>query len=87
VSAATYDAARLVAGHQAVSAPEAEEHARELLGALGDRIEFDWSASSVDQVVVRVSAPSPARMIQGLSEATGLGTIERTVQGRVEELR
>jgi threonine aldolase len=87
VTAATYDAARMVAGHDAVTTEEAEDHVRALLGDYGHEVTFDWSGTTADQVALRVAAPTPARLVQGLAEVTGQRTIERTVHVRIEELR
>lgn len=87
LSAAAYDAARLVAGYDGVSTDAAEQHARRLLGDYGEEVRFEWSPSTDDQVVLRVRAPTPAPLIHGLAATVGRETIERTVHVRVEELR
>ncbi len=87
VTAAAYDAARMVAGHETTAIEEAEEHAQGLLGDYGSEAVFDWSGTTEAQVVLRVTAPTPARMIEGLAGAIGLDGIERTVHVRVEDPR
>ncbi len=87
VSAAAFDTARLVAAADGIDRAAAEDRTRQLLGAYGAAVAFDWSGSSREQVVLRVTGPTPARMIQGLAELTGLKTIDRQVRVRVERFR
>jgi hypothetical protein len=60
-----------------------EDRARELLGAFGDRVEMDWSASNSDTVVLRVQAETPRFLLGEL----GARRVDRTVRARVETVR
>jgi hypothetical protein len=90
VSAAAFDAARVVAGSDAGATPtsqsQAELSARRELGAYGQRASFDWSVDADDvRLVVRVHSPSvlPALFASPL----GLDTIGRSVIVRRERVR
>lgn len=76
VTAATYDAARLAAGRTDRGAAEA--HARQVLGRFADRVEFDWTGSNDDVVVLRAHAANPSALV---------GAIDRTIRVRVERFR
>lgn len=91
---AAYEGARLVAGartdHDTSPAPEdarvaAERSVREQLGAFGDDVELDWSATTWDEVALTVRAATPAFLWDSL-RGTG-GRVERTVRVRVERFR
>lgn len=92
VTAAAFDAARLVAGgaaetDRAAAARDAEAHARRLLGRYGTRVRFDWSATTVDEVVLRVQASTPSLVPIAVRRPLRLDTVDRTVRVRVERLR
>jgi Flp pilus assembly protein TadG len=91
VTAATYDAAKAVAGADAVpegvARADAERNARAQLGDYGRRVAFDWADSTEDLVVVRATAPRPTFIPEALTGPVGLGDVERTVEVRREVLR
>jgi hypothetical protein len=90
VTAAAFDAARVVAGSDAgasqSSQGEAEADARRELGAYGQGASFDWVVDSEDvRLVVRVSNPS---VLPGMIAAPlGLDTVDRSVIVRREHVR
>lgn len=88
VNAATYDAAKAVAGSgggdAAVSGAEA--NARSQLGDYGKKVTFDWSGSTPDFVKLRARAPRPSLLSTVLTGPV-LGDIVRTVTVRVEKVR
>lgn len=91
VTAATYDAARAVAGADAgdegIARADATRNARAQLGTYGRGVEFDWGRSTADVVVVRAVAPRPTFLPEALTGPAGLGDFERTVEVRRETLR
>ena len=92
VTAAAYDAARMVAaqGHRPPDdrdKEEAEASARDRLGGLGERAEFTWVESQPDVVRLRVVASSPRFLLPVIDGALGLDVIDRTVTVRLEELQ
>ena len=91
VTAATYDAAKAVAGadagDEAVARADATRNARAQLGGYGRRVVFDWGGSTADVVVVRATAPRPTFLPEALTGPVGLGDFERTVEVRREALR
>ncbi|HVL28607.1 MAG TPA: hypothetical protein VM390_10700, partial [Acidimicrobiales bacterium] len=88
VTSVAYDAARQVAGSDggpgAVAA--AEGHARRLLGRMGDRVSFDWGATTGDDVVLRVQGRVPS-VLMSPGRVLAFGEIDRTVRLRVERFR
>jgi hypothetical protein len=78
VGAVTADAAVLVARGGADEAA-AEARARDLLGEVGERASFDWSASTAEVVVLHVTAPS-----RHVLAVPGLDEVDRTVRVRRE---
>lgn len=93
VTDAAHDGARRVAGARvdhgdpvAVAAARAgaDRHIRELLGAYGRQVQLDWSASTADEVVLRVRADAPRVLLPGLAGPVGLDRVDRTVRVRVE---
>lgn len=93
VTSVAYDGARTVAGHAVdhddpASAARARDSAeaamRDLLGRYGDRVTFDWSASTADTVSLRVRADNPRLTFAGLGHRLGFDEIDRTVSIRVE---
>ena len=96
VTDAAHDGARRVAGARvdhadplAVTAArtDAERTIRDLLGAYGERVSIDWSASTADEVVVRVRGEAPRVLLPGLAGPVGLDRVDRTVRVRVERPR
>lgn len=91
VTAATYDAATAVAGADAADRGRAEadatRNARKLLGGYGRDVDFDWTGSTDDLVVVTATAPRPTFLPEALTGPAGLGDFERTVEVRREKLR
>lgn len=93
VSAAAFDAARAMATEDADrSCAPAQQRARAVLGAYGDRVEVSCPLTAAgadgDQVSVRVVGPSPAPFLDGLfGVRLRLGTIEREAVVRREEFR
>ena len=93
VTAAAFDAARIVAGGDGGegSEREAEASARRLLGKAGESAEFAWrwvdrdGDATHDHVELRVRADSPARLLPRLD--LPFQTIERTVVVRAERFR
>ena len=86
VTAAAYDAARLVAGGDAPDVARAEDHARQVLGRYADRVSFDWSVDG-DVVALRVTAENPTFLLPALGGSLGFDEIDRTVRVRAERLR
>jgi hypothetical protein len=62
----------------------AEVEMHDLLGEFGDRVSFDWSASTADTVRLRVRATNPRLTFAGLGHRLGFDEIDRTVSIRVE---
>lgn len=96
VSSAAYEAARVAAGASVERSDSAsvvagrqrgEQRARTLLGRYGEQVQFDWSASTPDMVVLRARASSPRFTLPGLPARLGFDDIDRTVRVRVEDLR
>jgi len=95
-TSAAFDGARVVAGSRAdhgdpiamASAERAaESRMRQELGRFGDSVRFDWSASTSQSVVLRVTGDAPRFLWPGLQHQLGLGHIDRTVRVRVETWR
>ncbi len=96
VTSAAFDGARLVAGDQVDHADPVDEadarmagdaRIRSELGAFGRTAEIDWSASTDQEIVVRVQGDAPRFLFPGLQHALGTGHIDRTVEVRVEAWR
>ena len=91
VTAATYDAAKAVAGadagDEALARADATRNARAVLGDYGADVEFDWGGSTPDVVIVKATAPRPTFLPEALTGPAGLGDFERTVEVRRERLR
>jgi hypothetical protein len=89
VTAVSYDAARRVAGgdggpgHVAV----AEEQARQALGRYAARVSFDWSATTADEVVLRVRSSNPSVLVPVRAGPAALDRLDRTFRVRVERFR
>ncbi len=90
VTAATYDAAKAVAGADtgagAEARSDAEANARRQLGRFGDEVDFDW-ALGTDTVRLTVRARRPTLLPRTLVSGVGLADVERTVQVRSEQVR
>jgi hypothetical protein len=93
VTSAAHEAARSVArsgdGAPGSAAAQAagEQRARLLLGQFSQRVEFDWSATTAGEVVLRVRADTLRFTLPGLPAALGFDEVDRTVRARVETLR
>lgn len=90
VTAATYDAAKVVAGadqgDSAAGRAQAERRARGQLGRYGERTAFRWD-NDADTVRLHVQAPRPTVLPRALVTSVGLGEIERSVRVRFERVR
>ncbi|MDP8976594.1 MAG: hypothetical protein M3N28_09595 [Actinomycetota bacterium] len=90
VTAATYDAAKVLAGadagDSAVGRVNAEAGARSQLGRYGHKAAFSWE-NDAETVRLRVQAPRPTLLPHSLVRGVGLSDIERTVTVRVERVR
>ena len=89
VNAATYDAAKAVAGSDGGPAARsvAVANAQSQLGDYGRRVSFDWSGSTGDVVRLQARGPRPSFLPTSLTGPVGLGDIVRTVTVRVERVR
>lgn len=90
VTAATYDAAKVLAGadvgDSAVGRANAEAGARSQLGRYGEKVSFGWD-NDAEVVRLRVHAQRPTLLPRSLVSGVGLSDIERTVTVRVERVR
>lgn len=90
VTAATYDAAKVLAGadagDSAVGRANAEAGARNQLGRYGEKAAFAWE-NDAEAVRLHVQAPRPTLLPHTLVRGVGLADIERTVVVRVERVR
>ena len=90
VTAAAYDAARVVAGSdadgRAGSVSQAEGAARRVLGDYGARVQFSWNVG-VDTVELRVVANNPGFLPVALRRPLGADRVDRTVVVRRERVR
>ena len=91
VTAAAVDAARTVAGHDAAldrcgAIVAAETRLLDDLGSYSERGELtlDWVCNDSDVVQLRVRARHPSILPAVLQGLSGLGSIDRTVEVRVE---
>ena len=85
VTAAAYDAARVVAGSDGAILG-AETDARRALGSYGSRVRFEWSVQP-DEIALRVVADNPGFVPRALRRPLGADTVDRTVRVRVERVR
>ena len=85
VTAAAYDAARVVAGSDG-DVTSAEQRARQVLGRYARRVSFEWSVDA-DTIALRVRAKNPTFLLPALGGAVGFDEIDRTVRVRVERPR
>ncbi len=95
VSAAGFDAARLVAskdgdhtepGSVASARARAEARFRSLVGRLGDRASLTWS-DDAEIVRLHVSVATPTILPRSFGDVVAFGQVERTFEVHVEELR
>lgn len=95
VSAIAYDAAKTVAGADAVSSPggsraaaqaRATADARRRLGRVGDGASFTWTTTG-DAVVLTVRAPRPRVLPAALVGGVAPPDVVRTVRVRIEAVR
>ena len=88
VTAAAYDAARLVAGADGgpATAGAAEAGARRALGRYGERVSFTWTVGD-DTVQLRVVAANPGFLPTALRRPLGVDVVDRTVRVRTERFR
>ncbi|MBI2704771.1 MAG: hypothetical protein HYX32_05715 [Actinobacteria bacterium] len=96
VTSTAFEGARIVASSTvdpsdavSVSAARtrAESKMRSLLGPQGQRATFDWSASDLEQVVLRVQLDTPRFAMPRWGSSIPMNRIDRTVRVRVETLR
>lgn len=91
VTAATYDAAKAVAGadagDSAAARADAVANAKAQLGGYGERVEFDWRSTTGDVIELTARGPRPSFLPAALTGPAGLGDIVRTVRVRVEAVR
>lgn len=89
VTAVSYDAARRVAGSDGGTAhiADAEAQARQSLGRYADRVTFDWSATSPEEVVLHVQSDNPSVLLPVLRGPAALDKLDRTIRVRVERFR
>ena len=86
VTAVSYDAARRVAGSDGGPGfvADAEEQARQALGRYAGRVTFDWSASSPEEVVLRVQSDNPSVLLPVAAGPLAFDRLDRTIRIRVE---
>ena len=88
VTAAAYDAARVVAGADGGpgATAAAEDGARQALGRYGDRVQFEWAVGE-DVVQLHVMARNPGFLPVALRRPLGVDLVDRTVRLRTERFR
>ena len=88
VTAAAYDAARVVAGSDGGpgATAAAEESARRALGRYGERASFAWSMDGAF-VELRVVAQNPSFLPASLRRPLDIDAVDRTVRVRAEGFR
>lgn len=96
VTGAAHSGARVVAGARVdhgdaasldAAQREGERRVRQLLGRQGHTAQLDWSASTADEIVLRVMVDNPRFALPGVGARLGVDRVDRTVRVRVEELR
>ena len=91
MNAAVYDAAKAVAGADRGDSPaarlSAQANAQTQLGGYGQKVNFDWSATTADAVVLQARGPRPSFLPVSLTGVVGLRDIVRTVTVRKEAVR
>lgn len=78
VTTAAFEAARRGAAEGGGGCAEVDSRVRGLLGTYGQRVEVGCSEQA-GQLRVRVTAPSPARLLDGFGQGLGRPPIDRTV--------
>lgn len=88
VTAAAYDAARVVAGADGgpAAVPVAEARARAALGRFGDRVRFEWTVGR-HEVRLRTTASLPGLLPPTLRRPLAADRLDRTVTVRTERVR
>jgi hypothetical protein len=88
VTAAAYDAARVVAGGDGGrnTTAAAEDDARRAVGRYGERLTFTWTVDP-DVVALRVRARNPGFLPASLRRPLGVDVVDRTVRLRTERFR
>jgi hypothetical protein len=90
VTAAAFDAVRVVAGadaaNDAAARTAAEADARRALGAYGDRVSFEWTVAD-DTVLLHVHADNPGFLPAAWRRPLGIDAIDRTLRARIERLQ
>jgi hypothetical protein len=89
VTAAAFDAARIVSGSDGGPAAQQQalDHARGLLGRWADDVDLAFVRVDDEQVVLRARGDSPALLPRTLNQVAGIGVIEREVVIRTERFR
>lgn len=91
MNAAVYDAAKAVAGadrgDSRAARASAQANARSQLGEYGQKVSFDWGATTADVVVLEARGPRPSFLPMSLTGVVGLRDIVRTVTVRKEAVR
>jgi hypothetical protein len=99
VTAAAYDAARIVAGADAGAGggggagsldgarADAEAGARRTLGRYASRTSFQWDVTDPDVVQLHVVAQNPGFLPLALRRPLGFDRVDRTVRVRVERFQ
>lgn len=95
VTAAAYDAARIVAGADVAAGAgsldgaraDAEAGAVHTLGRYGARVHFDWDVDDPDVVQLHVVAANPGFLPVALRRPLGFDRVDRTVRVRVERFQ
>lgn len=88
VTAAAYDAARVVAGGDGgpATTAAAEDGARRAVGRYGERLTFTWTVDA-DVVALHVRARNPGFLPASLRRPLGVDVVDRTVRVRTERFR
>jgi len=89
VTAVSYDAARRVAVSDGApgATAQAESRARQELGRYANRVSFDWTGSTADEVVLRVHAQNPSVLLPLRKGPAALDQVDRTIHVRVEHFQ
>ena len=89
VTSISYDAARRVAGSDGGPdyIAEAEADARQALGRYERHVQFDWNATTQEEVVLRVHSENPSVLLPVLAGPLAFDTLDRTIRVRVERFR
>jgi Flp pilus assembly protein TadG len=89
VTAAAFDAARVVAGSDAglAAAGDAQTQADGVLGRYAEHVSWDWSGSDDEMIDVHVVAENPNKLLPGLAGRLAFDRLDRHVRVRVERFR